>query len=233
MERLRSQFDKTQINTSDRGWQWNWRNFGHSRSSCSPRVRIRSSGSYYSQTVLCLLNLKLEYSGDFWHEKRFGFGGAHGGEVSFKIWQLDVKISKITGFFFIRHFLLVEWNILTLYSYQGRSLGSPRWKGMSQEPLYPPCISICSDTLVVRDQGNDRCKQKTLNKTFPNSLNSNKFYIKIGRLIKKFGSSQYYTSLNCRQKSPSLKFSPTIMSKTWPFWPSIILVAWRIVNLPL
>ncbi|XP_014204376.1 intraflagellar transport protein 80 homolog [Copidosoma floridanum] len=53
-----------------------------------------------------------------------------------------------------KHFLLVEWSLLSLYSYQGRSLGVPKWKGMTSEPLYPPCTSLCSDTLVVRDQSN-------------------------------------------------------------------------------
>lgn len=59
---------------------------------------------------------------------------------------------------FCRHFLLVEWNSITLYNYQGRLLGVPKWKGMTQEPLYPPCISLCFDTLVVRDQKNEKCK---------------------------------------------------------------------------
>ncbi|XP_012280148.1 intraflagellar transport protein 80 homolog [Orussus abietinus] len=55
-----------------------------------------------------------------------------------------------------KHFLLVEWNVVTLYNYQGRLLGSPRWKGMTQEPLYPPCISLCSDSLVIRSQSNEK-----------------------------------------------------------------------------
>ncbi|XP_063974091.1 intraflagellar transport protein 80 homolog [Diachasmimorpha longicaudata] len=55
-----------------------------------------------------------------------------------------------------KHFVLVEWNSLTLYSYQGRLLSVPKWKGMSQEPLHPPCIALCSDTLVVRDQTNEK-----------------------------------------------------------------------------
>ncbi|XP_015608210.1 intraflagellar transport protein 80 homolog [Cephus cinctus] len=54
-----------------------------------------------------------------------------------------------------KHFLLVEWNVVTLYSYQGRLLTVPKWKGMTQEPLYPPCISLCSDSLVIRDQSNE------------------------------------------------------------------------------
>ncbi|XP_016838578.1 intraflagellar transport protein 80 homolog [Nasonia vitripennis] len=53
-----------------------------------------------------------------------------------------------------KHFLLVEWNVLSLYNYQGRSIGTPKWKGMTPEPIYPPCISVCRDTLVVRDQSN-------------------------------------------------------------------------------
>lgn len=57
-----------------------------------------------------------------------------------------------------RHFLIVEWNTVSLYSYQGRLLGTPKWKGLTQEPLYPPCISLCSDTLVIRDQNNMKCK---------------------------------------------------------------------------
>ncbi|KAG7208843.1 hypothetical protein KM043_015029 [Ampulex compressa] len=55
-----------------------------------------------------------------------------------------------------KHFLLVEWNTVALYSYQGRLLGIPRWKGMTQERLYPSCISLCSDTLVIRDQNNEK-----------------------------------------------------------------------------
>ncbi|XP_011140826.1 intraflagellar transport protein 80 homolog isoform X1 [Harpegnathos saltator] len=53
-----------------------------------------------------------------------------------------------------KHFLIVEWNTVSLYSYQGRLLGIPKWKGFTQEPLYPPCISLSSDTLVIRDQNN-------------------------------------------------------------------------------
>ena len=51
-----------------------------------------------------------------------------------------------------RNFLLVEWNVLSLYNYQGRPVGIPKWKGMSVEPLYAPCVSLCNDTLAVRDQ---------------------------------------------------------------------------------
>lgn len=57
-----------------------------------------------------------------------------------------------------KHFLLVERSALILYSYEGRLLGMPKWKGMNQEPIYPPCISLSCDTLAVRDQGNDKCK---------------------------------------------------------------------------
>ncbi|XP_046470778.1 intraflagellar transport protein 80 homolog isoform X2 [Neodiprion pinetum] len=55
-----------------------------------------------------------------------------------------------------KHFLLVEWNVTTLYSYQGRLLGIPRWKGMTQEPIHTSCIALCSDTLVIRDQSNNK-----------------------------------------------------------------------------
>ncbi|XP_043275719.1 intraflagellar transport protein 80 homolog [Venturia canescens] len=55
-----------------------------------------------------------------------------------------------------KHFLIVEMNALTLYNYQGRLLGVPRWKTMTQEPLNAACISLCSDTLTVRDQSNDK-----------------------------------------------------------------------------
>lgn len=55
-----------------------------------------------------------------------------------------------------KHFLLVEWNLITLYNYQGRSLGTPKWKGISQELLHPSSISLCSDTLVVRDQSSEK-----------------------------------------------------------------------------
>jgi len=52
----------------------------------------------------------------------------------------------------------VEWNTVSLYSYQGRLLGSPRWKGFSSESLYPICISLCADTLVIRNQNNEKRK---------------------------------------------------------------------------
>ncbi|KAG5332260.1 IFT80 protein, partial [Acromyrmex heyeri] len=55
-----------------------------------------------------------------------------------------------------KHFLIVEWNTVSLYSYQGRLLGSPRWKGFSSEPLHPICISLCADTLVIRNQNNEK-----------------------------------------------------------------------------
>lgn len=62
----------------------------------------------------------------------------------------------ILYFYLFRHFLLVEWNVVTLYSYQGRILSVPKWKGMTQEPLYSPCITLSSDTLVIRDQTNEK-----------------------------------------------------------------------------
>ncbi|XP_058808818.1 intraflagellar transport protein 80 homolog isoform X7 [Phymastichus coffea] len=55
-----------------------------------------------------------------------------------------------------KHFLLLEWNAMSLFNYQGRSLGAPRWKNMTAEPLYPPCVSVCCDTIVARDQTNRR-----------------------------------------------------------------------------
>ncbi|KAL0124329.1 hypothetical protein PUN28_006277 [Cardiocondyla obscurior] len=55
-----------------------------------------------------------------------------------------------------KHFLIVEWNTVSLYSYQGRLLGSPRWKGFSSEPLYPACISLCDDTLVIGNHSNKK-----------------------------------------------------------------------------
>ena len=57
----------------------------------------------------------------------------------------------------------MEWNTVSLYSYQGRLLGSPKWKGFSSEPLHPICISLCADTLVIRNQNNE--KRKINNKT--------------------------------------------------------------------
>ncbi|KAL2750901.1 intraflagellar transport protein 80 isoform X1 [Vespula maculifrons] len=69
----------------------------------------------------------------------------------------DLKSSSVSAVILAnKHFLLVEWNFITLYNYQGRLLGVPKWKGMTQEPLYPPCISLCFDTLVVRDQKNEK-----------------------------------------------------------------------------
>ncbi|KAL7303838.1 hypothetical protein TKK_0003962 [Trichogramma kaykai] len=53
-----------------------------------------------------------------------------------------------------KHFLLIEWSAITLYNYQGRQVGVPKWKGQTMEPLYAPSVSVCSDTIVVRDQSN-------------------------------------------------------------------------------
>lgn len=47
---------------------------------------------------------------------------------------------------------------MSLYNYQGRLLGTPRWKGFTEEPLYTPCLSLCADTLVIRNQTNEKCK---------------------------------------------------------------------------
>ncbi|XP_072760097.1 intraflagellar transport protein 80 homolog [Anoplolepis gracilipes] len=55
-----------------------------------------------------------------------------------------------------KHFLIVELNTVSLYNYQGRLLGTPKWKGFTEEPLYIPCISLCADTLVIRDQTNEK-----------------------------------------------------------------------------
>ncbi|KAH0950370.1 hypothetical protein HN011_009106, partial [Eciton burchellii] len=55
-----------------------------------------------------------------------------------------------------KHFLIVEWNTVSLYNYQGRLLGIPKWRKYTQEPLYTPCISLCADTLVIRDQNNEK-----------------------------------------------------------------------------
>ncbi|CAG5078654.1 Similar to Ift80: Intraflagellar transport protein 80 homolog (Rattus norvegicus) [Cotesia congregata] len=63
----------------------------------------------------------------------------------------DLKNSTISAVILAeKHFLLIEWNVMTLYSYQGRLLSVPKWKGMTpDEALYPPCIALCSDTLVL------------------------------------------------------------------------------------
>lgn len=55
-----------------------------------------------------------------------------------------------------KHFLIVEFNTLSLYNYQGRLLGTPRWKGCTEEPLCIPCLSLCADTLVIRNQSNEK-----------------------------------------------------------------------------
>ncbi|XP_011686372.1 PREDICTED: intraflagellar transport protein 80 homolog [Wasmannia auropunctata] len=69
----------------------------------------------------------------------------------------NLKTSTISAVLLAKkHFLIVELNTVSLYSYQGRLLGSPRWKGFSSEPLYPICISLCADTLVVKDQNNEK-----------------------------------------------------------------------------
>ncbi|OAD57910.1 Intraflagellar transport protein 80 like protein [Eufriesea mexicana] len=69
----------------------------------------------------------------------------------------DLKNASVSAVLLAeKHFLLVEWNSISLYSYQGRLLGTPKWRGMTQERLYPPCISLCSDTLVIRSQNNEK-----------------------------------------------------------------------------
>ncbi|XP_076755715.1 intraflagellar transport protein Oseg5 [Xylocopa sonorina] len=69
----------------------------------------------------------------------------------------DLKNTSVSAILLAeKHFLLVEWNSVSLYSYQGRLLGTPKWKGMTQERLYPPCVSLCSDTLVIRSQSNEK-----------------------------------------------------------------------------
>ncbi|XP_012054579.1 PREDICTED: intraflagellar transport protein 80 homolog [Atta cephalotes] len=69
----------------------------------------------------------------------------------------NLKTSTISAVLLAeKHFLIVEWNTVSLYSYQGRLLGSPKWKGFSSEPLHPICISLCADTLVIRNQNNEK-----------------------------------------------------------------------------
>ncbi|XP_076387112.1 intraflagellar transport protein Oseg5 isoform X4 [Megachile rotundata] len=69
----------------------------------------------------------------------------------------DLKNTSISAVLLAeKHFLLVEWSSVLLYSYQGRLLGTPKWKGMTQERLYPLCTSLCSDTLVIRSQSNEK-----------------------------------------------------------------------------
>ncbi|XP_018058932.1 PREDICTED: intraflagellar transport protein 80 homolog [Atta colombica] len=69
----------------------------------------------------------------------------------------NLKTSTISAVLLAeKHFLIVEWNTISLYSYQGRLLGSPKWKGFSSEPLHPICISLCADTLVIRNQNNEK-----------------------------------------------------------------------------
>ncbi|XP_023711172.2 intraflagellar transport protein 80 homolog isoform X2 [Cryptotermes secundus] len=55
-----------------------------------------------------------------------------------------------------RHFLLVEKSSLSLYSYEGRLLCSPRWQGMQPETFNPACVSISPDTIAVRDQTDEK-----------------------------------------------------------------------------
>ncbi|XP_060811530.1 intraflagellar transport protein 80 homolog isoform X3 [Bombus pascuorum] len=69
----------------------------------------------------------------------------------------DLKNTSVSAVLLAeKHFLLVEWNSVSLYSYEGRLLGTPKWKGITQERLYPPCVSLCSDTLVIRSQSNEK-----------------------------------------------------------------------------
>ncbi|XP_076654233.1 intraflagellar transport protein Oseg5 isoform X1 [Halictus rubicundus] len=69
----------------------------------------------------------------------------------------DLKNTSVSAVLLAeKQFLLVEWNSVSLYSYQGRLLGTPKWKGMTQERLHPPCVSLCSDTLIIRSQTNEK-----------------------------------------------------------------------------
>ncbi|XP_070155194.1 intraflagellar transport protein 80 homolog [Polyergus mexicanus] len=72
----------------------------------------------------------------------------------------NLKRSIISAVFLAeRHFLIVEFSTMSLYNYQGRLLGTPRWKGFTDEPLYTPCLSLCADTLVIRNETNKKCSE--------------------------------------------------------------------------
>lgn len=55
-----------------------------------------------------------------------------------------------------KHFLLVESNALHLYSYEARLICSPKWPGMRPETLNAHTVSLCNDTIAVRDQSDEK-----------------------------------------------------------------------------
>lgn len=57
-----------------------------------------------------------------------------------------------------RHFLLVEKSSMSVYSYEGRLLASPRWPNLHTSTLNKSQLSLSPDTVALRDQADDKCE---------------------------------------------------------------------------
>ncbi|XP_054283963.1 intraflagellar transport protein 80 homolog isoform X2 [Macrosteles quadrilineatus] len=55
-----------------------------------------------------------------------------------------------------RHFLLVEKTSMSLYSYEGRLLASPKWPGLQTSNLNRCHVSLSPDTIALRDQADEK-----------------------------------------------------------------------------
>ncbi|XP_008486426.1 intraflagellar transport protein 80 homolog, partial [Diaphorina citri] len=51
-----------------------------------------------------------------------------------------------------KYFLLVEKSSVSVYSYDGRLITSPRWPNMLCDHITRSTISISSDVVLIRDQ---------------------------------------------------------------------------------
>ncbi|KAG8294840.1 Intraflagellar transport protein 80 [Homalodisca vitripennis] len=58
-----------------------------------------------------------------------------------------------------RHFLLVEKTSMSLYSYEGRLLASPRWPNLHTSTLNRAQVSLSPDTIILRDQADEKLIQ--------------------------------------------------------------------------
>lgn len=75
-------------------------------------------------------------------------------EISLKLSLLNVllELRKIEDNFCYRCICIVERAGLSIYSFMGRLLASPRWTGMRPDSLGRASVSLGPDTLAVIDQ---------------------------------------------------------------------------------
>lgn len=64
----------------------------------------------------------------------------------------------IYDIFCFRHFLLVEKTSMSLCSYEGRLLASPKWPNLTTSTLNSSQVSLAPETIALRDQVDDKCE---------------------------------------------------------------------------